>query len=148
VYALVTERGGLRPFDGRLGIRPSESKCTVDPPLKVLVPVRVLDGSANCGVSALISPNAVTALFGSRVAMQQVAKRLSALGGFDRPVVDRTGISGEFDLAAMTTADMVAPSGQARILIALREQLGLTLRAEQGSYEVRRVLRIERPSPN
>jgi hypothetical protein len=48
----------------------------------------------------------------------------------------------------MTTADMVAPTGQARILIALREQTGLTLRAEQGSYEVLRVRRIERPSAN
>jgi hypothetical protein len=30
VYALVTERAGLWPFDGRLGIRPSESKCAAD----------------------------------------------------------------------------------------------------------------------
>jgi hypothetical protein len=35
-----------------------------------------------------------------------------------------------------------------RFLMALREQAGLILRAEHGSFEVLRIRHIEQPSPN
>jgi uncharacterized protein (TIGR03435 family) len=70
------------------------------------------------------------------------------MAGFDRPIVDRTGLTGEFDLTIHPTPDMVAPTPAARFLIALREQLGLELRAEEGSFDVLRVRRIEQPAPN
>ena len=79
----------------------------------------------------------------------------SRVGSFDRPVVDRTGLTGEYDLAAGPTPVMAGPASgdfeaysEFRFLTALREQLGLILRAEPGSFDVLRVKRIEQPSPN
>lgn len=43
---------------------------------------------------------------------------------------------------------MVAPTSQARFVIALREMAGPTLPDEEGTYEVVRVRRIEQPSAN
>jgi uncharacterized protein (TIGR03435 family) len=80
--------------------------------------------------------------------MQEYAAALSRYGGSDRPVVDRTGLTGWFDLTAVTSADMIAPTRQALLLIALREQLGLTLRGEEGTYPVLRIRRIHQPSAN
>jgi uncharacterized protein (TIGR03435 family) len=80
--------------------------------------------------------------------MQQLASQLSRSSGLDRPVVDRTGLNGEFDMSVAPQPDMVAPSSEARFLIALREQAGLILRAEEGSFEVLRIRRIEQPSPD
>ena len=86
--------------------------------------------------------------FGARVTMQEFARALSRYGGYDHPIVDRTGLTGEFDVGAAASGDIVAPTRQARLLIALREQAGLTLRSEEGTYEVLRVRRIEQPSAN
>lgn len=147
VFALVMERS-----DRRMGprLRASESKCQVDAPLSEFdpMPPRVLDLSERCGVSIFTSGSALSGLFGNRVTMQEYAGYLSRFGGFDRPVVDRTGLNGEFDVAAATQVDMVAPTSQARFLIALREMAGLTLRGEEGTYEVLRIRRIDQPSAN
>ena len=80
--------------------------------------------------------------------MDQLAADLTGFAGFDRPVVNRTGLSGEFDLTVRPTEDMVAPTSEARFLIATREQLGLTLREEQLPVDVLRINRIQRPSEN
>jgi uncharacterized protein (TIGR03435 family) len=70
------------------------------------------------------------------------------LGRFDRPVVDRTGLAGEFDIVALVSADIAGATSEARFLTAMREQLGLTLRSEQGTLDVLRIRRIQRPTPN
>lgn len=147
VYALVLARS-----DGASGpnLRRSESKCAVDPPLSADadVPVRILNLSARCGLRHMTDGSSLILLHGSRATVPQLARYLSRVGGFDRPVVDRTGLTGEFDLQAIPPADMVAPSSEARLLTAIREQLGLTLRAEEGSFDVLRIRRLEQPSPN
>ncbi len=149
VLALVREHSDGRTFPY---LRPSEAKCERDAPIEVFDPMprRILDFSGRCGVVTGTSPGGagLTGLFGTRVTMQEVAKAISRWGGYDQPIVDRTGMAGEFDMAAATQADMVAPTGQARFLIALREMTGLTLRGEDGTYEVLRIRRIEQPSPN
>lgn len=144
VFALVRERS-----DGRTGpdIRPSDSKCQVDTPLGPAEPLKTLV-LTKCGVSYMTASGAMVGISGLRVTMQEVAKTLTRAGGFDRPVVDRTGLDGEFDLTAMVRADMIAPTTQARFLIALREQMGLTIRAEEGSFEVLRIRGIQQPSAN
>jgi len=147
VYSLVRTRSELRPFDGTtVGMRPSQTTCVVDPllrtPGEAATPV-----TRTCGFAEGIG-GALTDLFGYRVTMQGLARQLSRIGGFDRPIVDRTGLTGEFDLTIHPTPDMVAPTPAARFLIALREQLGLELRAEEGSFDVLRVRRIEQPAPN
>ena len=147
ILALVRERS-----DGRTGpnLRPSESKCQVDAPLSEFDPMprRVLTFGERCGFGYAASSGALSGVFGARVTMREFAAQLSRIGGYDRPIVDRTGLEGEFDLSAFSRADMVAPTSQARFVIALREQLGLTLRGEQGTYEVLRIRRIEQPSAN
>ena len=85
-------------------------------------------------------------LIGEGVTMDGLASHLSRFGGFDRPVVNQTGLSGEFDLRVLPPADMPAATSAARFLTALREQLGLMLRPEEGSVDVMRIHRIERPS--
>lgn len=147
VYALVRTRSELRPFDGTtVGMRPSQTTCVVDPllraPGEAATPV-----TRTCGFAEGIG-GALTDLFGYRVTMPGLAGQLSRIGGFDRPIVDRTGLSGEFELTVHPTPDMVAPTAEARFLIALREQLGLELRAEEGSFDVLRIRRIEQPPPN
>jgi uncharacterized protein (TIGR03435 family) len=147
VYALVSARsdGGTGP-----NLRRSESTCRADEPLSPPLegPQRTLDFSGYCGLASSSSSGVLTGVFGNRVTMREFAEFLSLMGGLDRPVVDRTGLTGEFDFHVGPTRDMVAATGEARFLMALREQLGLMLRAEQGSFEVLRIRRIEQPSPD
>ena len=148
VYALVMERS-----DGKAGpnLRPSTSAstCIVDPlvPEPLTMPVKTLT-STSCGPSVISDSAGMSAVIGSRITMQRFARTLSRFGRLDRPVVDQTGLSGEFDILALVSADMGGATGDARFLTAMREQLGLTLRAGQGTLDVLRIRRIEQPSPN
>jgi uncharacterized protein (TIGR03435 family) len=145
-YALVMTRS-----DGSRGpnLQPSKSECELDPLLtptpEGFVRVAVTVG---CIFRVGRSNGWISGVIAERVTMDQLAADLTRLAGFDRPVVNRTGLSGEFDLFVRPTADMVAPTSEARLLIAMREQLGMTLRAEQLPVDVLRINRIERPSEN
>lgn len=60
--------------------------------------------------------------------LHELAARLSDLPSNDRPVVDRTGIQGVFDIAM---------TGGARPLTdSLRDQLGLELEAQRGAVDM------------
>ena len=150
VYALVS----ARPDGGVTGalLRTSLSTCDVDAPLSDAVerraPARVLSLLDMCGLSTVTEGGTLTGLLGTNVTMQELAVQLSRVGGFGLPVVDRTGLDGRFDVVIAPQPDMVAPRSEVRFLMALREQAGLTLRAEQGSFEVLRIRSIEQPSPN
>jgi uncharacterized protein (TIGR03435 family) len=65
----------------------------------------------------------------------------------DRPVLDRTGIAGEFDITLEWAFDPGADNGPS-IGTALQEQLGLKLEAQKGAVEVLVVDHVERPSAN
>lgn len=73
-----------------------------------------------------------------------------------RPVVDRTGLTGLFDLDlafAMDFGPRGAPpvppvDGQPALFTALREQLGLTLEQERGRVQVLVIAHVERPTGN
>jgi uncharacterized protein (TIGR03435 family) len=82
----------------------------------------------------------------------------AALG---RPVVDRTGLNGLYDLSlqwddapipdgGVLDADVHAASGTDRgsIFSAIQEQLGLRLEPQKSPVEVIVIDRIERPSAN
>jgi uncharacterized protein (TIGR03435 family) len=148
VYALVIERS-----DGKVGpnLRASASleTCNPDPLVRESPdqPVKVLPISS-CGVAAVLSSGGLTAVMGTQVTMTQLARSLSGFGKFGRTVIDRTGLSGEFDMSAVVSADIAGATSEARFLTAMREQLGLTLRSEQGNLDVLRIRRIEQPSPN
>lgn len=141
VLALVRERPDGKPSPS---LRPSESKCLVDAPLEA----RTTPGlGGSCGAGMFYS-STLAGIDGNRVTMRELARALSRYGGYDHPIVDRTGLTGEFDVSVVANGDIVAPTRQARLLIALREQAGLTLRGEEGTYEVLRIRRIEQPSAN
>ena len=87
------------------------------------------------------------------------------IGVWDRPIIDRTGLSGSFDIdlewtpdpaqarstdAAARAAAAVAatPGERVSIFTALQEQLGLRLQPARASLEVLVIDRLERPTPD
>lgn len=96
-------------------------------------------------------------LFANTISMPTLASLLSR--HVDRPVVDRTGLDGRFDVA-LEAEDIVAapnyqpgpsdlalpPASGPSIFVAVREQLGLTLEPEIGRISVVVVDRAAKPS--
>jgi uncharacterized protein (TIGR03435 family) len=91
------------------------------------------------------------------VTMTHLSMYLSGL--LDRPVIDKTGIAGRFDVHLEFSPDgtslppdpaaaAASPSTAPPIFTAVREQLGLMLDPARGPWEVFVIDRIERPSPN
>ena len=95
--------------------------------------------------------------------LNQIAARLSHMLAIDRPVVNRTGIAGIFDLHLEFTPGENAPNGVFRddsaeptpetsagpsIFTALQEQLGLKLEPARGPGEFLVIDHVERPSEN
>jgi uncharacterized protein (TIGR03435 family) len=89
--------------------------------------------------------------------MTGLAGRLS--GYFDRPVVDRTGLTGVFDVSLEfdMNKSIVDDTGGASaprsdrgpsLFTALQEQLGLRLRSTRGAVDVLVIDSIDRPSPD
>jgi len=70
----------------------------------------------------------------------------------DRPVVDRTGITGRYDLSLAWTPDQPPatdnPNAPPGLFTAIQEQLGLKLEAVKAPVEVMVIDRVERPSAN
>jgi uncharacterized protein (TIGR03435 family) len=81
-------------------------------------------------------------------------------GTLDRPVVDKTGISGRYDIALNWTVDdfqaarfsgFPAPLDHTEVpdlFTAIQEQLGLRLESTKGSVEVMVIDHVERPTEN
>ena len=72
------------------------------------------------------------------------------------PVVDRTGLTGNFDFDLTwgaagdftTDASIQSPESLAALFTAVREQLGLTLEPTRAPYDVLVIESISRPAPN
>jgi len=76
--------------------------------------------------------------------------------GVDRPVVDRTGLTGAFDMSvewslapdpAQSSSSQVEDVGPT-FLEALRQQLGLTLKSSKSLVDVLVIDHVERPTPD
>jgi uncharacterized protein (TIGR03435 family) len=80
------------------------------------------------------------------ITMQMMAAQLAARV-LDRPVVDRTGLNGEFDLELEWAADD-GPDAGPSIFTAIQEQLGLRLEAQRAAVDMLVVDQVERPSAN
>ena len=84
--------------------------------------------------------------------MEQFIVRLSAFVG--RLVIDRTGLTGDFDLDLSYTPESPArgaigvPTDGPSIFTALQEQLGLKLESQRGPVDVFVIDRAERPTPD
>ena len=121
---------------------------------------RHIPGKVDCGyVSGPFEGYAKGLLHikGSKVHMVNLIRELALV--LDRPVLDKTGFTGEFDLNLRFTPDgalMGLPQGYGRpadpnlpnIFAALEEQLGLKLTPAKGPVEVLVVDHAERPTEN
>lgn len=136
-YALVKSRA-----DGRLGpnLKPTTTAC-VGP-----------RGEANPLAIQCASPGATAgAVRIVGVPMGQLAALISLV--VSRPVVDRTGLAGNYELELRFSGDAVPgalppDSGAPSIFTALQEQLGLKLDAEREIVDVLVIDKIDRPTEN
>jgi uncharacterized protein (TIGR03435 family) len=154
IYALTLARS-----DRKLGARIKTASTDCDavmndmlksvrsggpPPQAPLLP----DGSPACGMR--FGPD--SAFRAGGITMPLFAQNLSGPAG--RIVVDKTGLSGTFDLVVEYAPDPGAPGAPPTdantpgIFTALEEQLGLKLQAERGPIEVLVIDRVERPTEN
>ena len=103
------------------------------------------DGSpaTPCG-SMVANPGKIS---GHRTSIRELATNLSAMMG--RPVFDKTGIAGTFDITLSWTPDQ-APDVRdgPSIYTALQEQLGLKLDAGKGPVDIVVVDSAEKASEN
>ena len=78
--------------------------------------------------------------------MESIARGLT--GSADRVVVDRTGLTGVFDLDLVWTPNPTAEQSGPSIFTALQEQLGLKLEASRAPIDVIVIDRVEQPTPD
>ena len=161
-YDLVLARA-----DGRLGagIKPSEADCVAKaaadraaaeaaraagtPPPRPTIPDMKAPPPV-CG------PIRLSRGMEGDTTMANLAGMLRGLGGVDRPVVDKTGLTGsyriklEFEPVFGQSGPSVSPSpgDLPTLFTALQEQLGLKLEASKAEREVLVIDRLERPTEN
>jgi uncharacterized protein (TIGR03435 family) len=97
-------------------------------------------------------------LAGSRnTTMALFAASVPSLGQIDRPVVDRTGLSGKYDLSiewareengSAASVDVQTESQGTTFLEAMKEQLGLKLESTKAPLDVLVIDHVEMPSEN
>ena len=80
------------------------------------------------------------------ITMPEVATFFSGFAVVGRPVQDRTGLTGRYDLRVQFIEGPDADSGS--LFTALREQLGLTFQSERTALPVIVIDRAEHPTPD
>ena len=83
------------------------------------------------------------------VPLSTLAERLEPF--VDRPVIDATGLAGNFDVAirfAPTAGGRASNSEAPSIYTAVQEQLGLRLEPQERPISVLVIVAVERPTPN
>jgi len=95
-----------------------------------------------------VSLDRTTQITATKASIEQLVGQLT--GDLDRPVVDKTGLTGSYDFKlkwapdSSAVTDLDAPS----IFTALQEQLGLKLESATAPIEVLVIDRLEKPSEN
>jgi bla regulator protein blaR1 len=163
VLALVLDQPGrLGPL---LQKHPDDLPCTTNPQLPSPSPgsspqFRDTRFPAACGGILGMAPS-VPGRFRSgarNIPMELFAASFPVTNETDRPVVDRTGLTGKFDYALEYTPQLQpsSPSGEASrrdltgptLLEALKEQLGLKLESQTGDVDVLVIDYVEEPPAN
>jgi uncharacterized protein (TIGR03435 family) len=70
------------------------------------------------------------------VSMPDFAEKLSDLRTIDRPVVDRTGIQGVFDITLKSAASAMLEDDGPSVFTLIQDQLGLKLEAKKAPVEI------------
>ena len=152
IYALVVaDKGGkLGPF-----LQPA-AECDRKPMMgapsdaRAAFPQAALGALMPCGTNSSSNPTG-TVMTGGAVAMADLARNLDRTA--DRPVADRTGLTGKYNLALRFARPNVQPVGGQDselpvLFTALQEQLGLKLESARGPVEFLVIDRIEQPTPD
>lgn len=119
----------------------------------------VADGQSlfPCGMAmALDLPDGGFRIYAGRVTIQEIADDLSIFpqANIDRPVVNRTGLTGYFDFAINLPKGMrghdtsVTDNSVPSFVELLEDQLGLKLKSGNGPVESLIIDHIEEPTPN
>jgi uncharacterized protein (TIGR03435 family) len=163
VYALIVDQPGkLGPL---LQKHADDSPCPTTPVVPSPAPgappqLRDARFPAPCGGILGMAPSAPgRARTGARnVPMALIASSIAEGDGVDRPVVDRTGLTGTFDFAVEFTPQIDASWSQEAVahrdltgptfIEAVNEQLGLKLEPQTGAIEFLVVDYVEEPSAN
>jgi uncharacterized protein (TIGR03435 family) len=90
-------------------------------------------------------------LSASHIAMESLANEIGNTFFVDRPVIDRTGLKGTYDLKIEATPERYNRDPQPEdisIFSAIREQLGLKLNPQKANIKVLVVDHVEKPSEN
>jgi len=164
VYALTVAKSGLKLQP------PKEGGCiAIDPsgmlPQPSNAPGRRTPGFP-CGRVGVHGESLGVRMEGGKVAMPEFTRMLSMVLG--RPVLDRTGFTGTFDVRLDFAPDEAAaglprsagagdpespapavdPAAPPTIFAAIQEQLGLKIESVKGPVEVLVIDHVERPSQN
>ncbi len=125
IYALVIRPGGfkLKPSDPKndAPIPPHSIGCPPDDP--------------GCHYFA-----------GASGPISQLAGMLTRFVG--RPVIDKTGLTGDYNLSLRWAGDTTADSPLPSLTAALSEKFGLELKSQTGPVDVLVIDHVEKPSPN
>jgi uncharacterized protein (TIGR03435 family) len=154
VFALELVKPGK--LGAGLRVHPADDpECTKEP-----LPVAIAGGyPATCGTGAQVPGSAVwmTGVAGHKMTIPGIAVGLTGSSSeMDRPVVDKTGLSGTYDFKLewaregykINGSDPQGPGAETTFVEALKDQLGLKLVPGMGEVDVIVLNRIERPSEN
>jgi uncharacterized protein (TIGR03435 family) len=148
-YNLVFARA-----DKRLGSQIQSATLDCSKPAALLTSDVLRDASSieaaamqRCGILS-IGSTAMHAMYSGSVSIPNLARSLSGSAG--RPVVDRTGLAGNYaiKLTFASEAPNAPQSDAPSLFTAIQEQLGLKLDAETVQGQVLVIDHIERPSEN
>lgn len=143
VYNLIVMKPGK--------VKPSSDQTPSPPPPAAFTP---RGDSLPRGVFMIRSSGPhETTILGTSVPMERFVKALSGSELRNRPVMDKTGLKGLFDVQlrfapqSMSAAPASDPSGPS-IFAALEEQLGLKLESGRGPLQVLVIDSVSRPTEN
>jgi uncharacterized protein (TIGR03435 family) len=143
IYALVLARG-----DGRLGPQFRPTQCGDAPPAAQAAGAR----------PPCLNRGSPGSFVWHKFPMSQLTVFLTRQ--VQRAVIDRTGLTGTFDVNLTWTPDQIPqnfealgvpqmdPNDRPSIFTAVQEQLGLKLESTKGQVEVLVIDRVERPTPD
>jgi uncharacterized protein (TIGR03435 family) len=82
------------------------------------------------------------------ISMDDFARQLAELRGIDRPVVNRTGIQGVYDITLKSAAQAILEGNSITLPAMIEQQLGLRLNSGKEPMRALVIDRVEEPSSN
>jgi uncharacterized protein (TIGR03435 family) len=149
VFVLARKDGALGP-----GLRRSDKDCSAFSAAFArgeqagVRPLRV----NGCDIVGGGGPGGALSIHGT-VTLDALIPLMSRARDIDRPILNRTGLEGTFDVALEFTQPRVGAGGApaaegASIFTAVQEQLGLKLEPQRAPLDVVVIDSVERPSPD